>query len=181
MCAQVHRSSVADGAILPENVLNGVIMKKLIAGACFTVLGTIGVVAASPRTSVTITGCVKHGVNPNSYVLTSLAATSPLVQDPAEDIYWLTSTKGLHDQVGHKVQVTGLVSAEDDAGKTGKIKVQSSENGDEKIAVETPTNKAEAKVEAPVGTSGVVSRSEIVRPVRTLHVRSIKMLASSCP
>jgi hypothetical protein len=158
-----------------------VVMKKLVASVCFTILGTMGVLAAPPRTTVTITGCVQQGGHPDSYVLTSLEATAPQAQNPAEDIYWLTSTKGLRGHVGHKVQVTGLVSAEDDAGKTGKVKVQSAANGDEKIAVETPTNKAEAKIDAPAGTSGVKSKSEISLPVRTLHVRSIKMLASSCP
>src|ERR1700730_2717381 len=123
-----------------------VIMKKLMASVCLTILGTIGVLAAPPRTTVTITGCVQQGGTPDSYVLTSLEATSPQAQNPAEDIYWLTSTKGLRGHVGHKVQVTGLVSAEDDAGKTGKIKVQTAANGDEKIAVETPTNKADAKI-----------------------------------
>lgn len=156
-------------------------MKKLIASVCFTVIGTIGVLASPDRTSVTITGCVQQGSNPDTYVLTNLAETSPRAQNPAKDIYWLTSTKGLHEHVGHKVQVTGLVSAKDDAGKTGKIKVQTSANGDEKIAVKTTTKKAETTVDAPVATSGEKSKSEVVRPVRTLHARSIKMLASSCP
>jgi hypothetical protein len=128
---------------------------------------------------VTITGCVQRGSG-RTYVLTNIEETSPQVQSPATDIYWLTSTKGLRQQVGHKVQVTGLVSEKDDAGKTGKVKVKTSGNGEEKIAVEATGNKAEATVEAPVGTSGEKTRSEVSRPVHTLHVRSIAMLASSC-
>jgi hypothetical protein len=146
---------------------------------CFTAAGTTGVLAVSDRTPVTITGCVQQGSG-HTYVLTNLAETSPRAENPARDIYWLTSTKGLHDQVGHKVQVTGLVSAEQDSGKTGKIKVQTSANGEEKIAVETSDKKAEAKLPEPVGTSGEKSKSEVSRPARTLHVRSIKMLAPSC-
>ena len=156
-------------------------MKTWIASISFTVMGAMGVVAASDRTAVTITGCVQQGDRANTYVLTNLSETSPRAQTPAKDIYWLTSTKGLHEQVGHKVQVTGLVSADDDAGKTGKIKVQTAKNGDEKIAVETADKKAEIKVEAPPTTSGEKSKSEVRRPVRTLHVRSIKMIAAVCP
>jgi len=161
--------------------LKEVIMKQLVACVCLTAVGTIGVVAASDRTPVTITGCVQQGDKSGTYVLTNLAETSPRVQTPAKDIYWLTSNKGLREQVGHQVQVTGLVSADDDAGKTGKIKVQTAKNGDEKIAVETPGNKAEIEVDSPAGASGQTSKSEIERPVRTLHVRSIKMLEAVCP
>lgn len=156
-------------------------MQKLIASVCFTAIGTVGVLAASDRTSVTIIGCVQQGSSSGTYVLTNLAQTSPRAENPARDIYWLTSTKGLHAQVGHKVKVTGLVSAEDDAGKTGKIKVQTAANGDEKIAVKTSDEKIETTVDAPVGTSGEKSKSEVSRSVRTLHVRSLTMLASSCP
>jgi hypothetical protein len=154
-------------------------MKRLMASVCFVAIGTAGVLAVSDRTPVTITGCVQQGSG-HTYVLTNLEETSPRAESPARDIYWLTSTKGLHDQVGHKVQVTGLVSAEQDSGKTGKIKVKTSASGEEKIAVETSDKKAEAKIAEPVATSGEKSKSEVTRPARTLHVRSIKMLASSC-
>jgi hypothetical protein len=154
-------------------------MKRLMASLCFTAIGTTGVLAASDRTSVTITGCVQQGSG-HTYVLTNLEETSPRAESPARDIYWLTSTKGLHEQVGHKVQVTGLVSAEDDSGKTGKIKLKTSSNGAEKIDVETSDKKAEAKLAEPVATNGEKSKTEVSRPARTLHVRSIKMLASSC-
>jgi hypothetical protein len=152
-------------------------MKKWTASLGFTIIATIGVLAASDRTSVTITGCVQHGDTPGTYVLTHLAETSPQARNPARAIYWLTSTKGLRAQIGHMVQVTGLVSAEDDAGKTGTIKVKTSAKGQEKIAVETATRKAEVTLATPVATDGVKSRTEVEKPLRTLHVRSITMLA----
>jgi hypothetical protein len=153
-------------------------MKPLIASVCFTVVGTISVLTASDRTSVTITGCVQQGDTSNTYVLTNLAETSPRAQNPAHDIYWLTSTTGLHAQVGHKVQVTGLVS--EDAGQTGKIKVKTAANGDETLAIEASGKKAEIKVDAPDGVSGEKSKSEVSKPAHTMHVQSIKMLAPSC-
>ena len=97
-------------------------------------------------------------------------------------IYWLSTTKGLHDQLGHMVQVTGTIKPDDDKGRMGKVKAESNgTTGETKLAVETGMRKAEVVNPLAVGTTGTIeSKVEVERPVLTLHVKSLMMLEPSC-
>jgi hypothetical protein len=130
---------------------------------------------------VTITGCVNAGAASNTFVLTRVEEVSAAQTRPADSIYWLSTTKGLKEHVGHKISVTGTFSPERDAGKTGKLKIESNPTtGEEKVVLENGMKRVELKSEpGAVGTSGV--KAEIERPYRRLEVQTIKMIASSCP
>jgi hypothetical protein len=138
-------------------------------------------VAKDTAVPVTIVGCVNAGAAANTFVLTRVEEVAAAQTRPADAIYWLSTTKGLKEHVGHKISVTGTFSPERDAGKTGKLKIESNPaTGEEKVALENGMKKVELKSEpGVVGTSGV--KVEIEKPYRRLEVQTIKMIASSCP
>ena len=145
------------------------------AALCSAVLA-----AADERTPVTITGCVHTGKDRDSYVLTNVHERSDVGSRLATNLYWLSTTKGLKDFAGQKVEVRGTYSMSRDAGKTGKVKVNTDPaTGEERVVVQNGLKKAEAKVaDRPVGTSGVAA--EFTRPYRRLEVESVTMVAARC-
>lgn len=158
-------------------------MKSFMVGLCGATMLTAAALAAQNDPSVTITGCVEKATQPGTYVLTHLTESVPgNPSQPPTVIYWLSTTKGLKDQIGHTVQVTGTVKPEHDRDRMGKLKAQvDGINGETKLAVEDGLKKAEVvNTELPIGTSGTVTKLEMKRPVLTLHVKSLKMVEPSC-
>jgi hypothetical protein len=153
-------------------------MKKLLLAVCAAAICSAGLTAAKDDVPVTITGCVHEGTSPDTFVFTSVVDVSANPSAPASTVYWLSTTKGLKDHVGHKVQVTGTYSPSRDVGKTAKVKIETDDNGEAKIAVENGMKKAETKELGAVGTSGM--KTEIEKPYRRLEVKTIKMIGSSC-
>jgi hypothetical protein len=161
-------------------------MKKFVFAICAAAMCSAGL-AAAPKDDVpvTITGCVHDG-DDGSYVFTNVVDLTESATKPASAVYWLSTTKGLKDHVGHKVEVSGTYSPSRDKGKTAKVKIETdATDGEMKVAVENGMKKAEIDEPIPVGTSGTVeavgdSKMELVRPYRRLEVKSIKMLAASC-
>jgi hypothetical protein len=92
----------------------------------------------------------------------------------------LSTTKGLKEQVGHRVEVTGTFSPTRDAGKTAKVKTKSdSATGEETIKVENGAKKAEAATGAEVvGTTGATT--VVTKPYRRLEVQNLKRIAEPC-
>ena len=135
---------------------------------------------ASERTPVTITGCVNDGTTRDTFVLTNVQEITNGESHPVTMLYWLSSTKGLRDYVNKKVEVRGTYSLDRDAGKTGKVKVETDKaTGDSKVVLENGAKKAEAKIALqPVGTSGVVM--EQTKPYRRLEVDTVKLVAAQC-
>lgn len=149
-------------------------MKRVLIGICAACSIGVGV-SADTRPAVTITGCVVQGTSGDTYILTN-------VKEDAGDsgvLYWLTSTKGLKERVGRRIEVTGTVST---PGDTGKVKVETdpANSPDTKIEVKAGLKTAEAKIESAVGTTGVKEKTEIQKSVRELHVQSIRTIVSSC-
>jgi hypothetical protein len=137
-----------------------------------------GILAADNNVRVRITGCVMDG-NDGSFVLTNVQELSGGKMSPTSSVYWLSSTKGLKQQVGHKVEVTGTFSPSRDEGKTAKVKVETdSATGHETIKVENGAKRAEATTGDTAGTTGV--KTEITKPYRRLEVRHLKMIADRC-
>ena len=76
-----------------------------------------GILAADNNVRVRITGCVMDG-NDGSFVLTNVQELSGGKMSPTSSVYWLSSTKGLKQQVGHKVEVTGTIEESSSAGSS---------------------------------------------------------------
>src|SRR5438105_12352409 len=99
-------------------------MKSFMVGLCGATMLTAAAIAAQNDPSVTITGCVEKATQPGTYVLTHLTESVEGGQRAPSVIYWLSTTKGLKDQIGHTVQVNGTVKPENDRDRMGKLKAQ---------------------------------------------------------
>lgn len=130
--------------------------------------------AAGPKDSaVTISGCVKAGTAPDSFLLVNVHNMSgTAAADSPAMVYWLDhSVAKLKPHVGHSVEVTGTIEKE----RSGEIKVKDEKHGVTKVEVKKGADKVEAKTTnppLPEGTTG----ADVVK----LKVKSIRMLASSC-
>ena len=95
-------------------------MKKLILAIGAAALCSAGA-AAAIHTPVAITGCVYAGTEPDTFVLLNVDEVTDGHAVPAGAVYWLSSTKGLKEHVGQKVEVRGTYSLDRDFGKTAKL------------------------------------------------------------
>ena len=111
-------------------------MKKTLLAIGVAAICSAGAFAADDNVRVKITGCVKDGEG-DSFVLTNVQEMSGGKMSPSPNIYWLSTTKGLKEQIGHRVEVSGTFSPSRDEGKTGKIKIKDDpKTGEETIKVE---------------------------------------------
>jgi len=156
-------------------------MKRIVLAFGVAALCSTGLLAADDNIRVMITGCVRDG-DGGSFILTDVREMAGGKMSPTTSIYWLSTTKGLKEQVGHQVEVRGTYSPSRDEGKTGKIKIESDPaSGQETIKIENGAKKAESTVDtqdAAVSTSGV--KTEIERPYRRLEVKKLTMLRRVC-
>ena len=154
-------------------------MKRIVLAFGAAALCSTGLLAADDNIRVTITGCVRGG-DGDSFILTDVREMAGGKMSPTTSIYWLSTTKGLKEQVGHQVEVRGTYSPSRDEGKTGKIKIESDPaSGQETITVENGAKKAETITPTEVaGTTGV--KTEITRPYRRLEVKKLTMLRRVC-
>ena len=154
-------------------------MKKFVLAVTVSALCSAGLFAANDDVRVRITGCVMDG-DSGTFVLTNVQELSGGTMSPTNSIYWLSTTKGLKAQVGHKVEVNGTFSPSRDEGKTGKVKVESDPaTGEQTVKVENGAKKAEATT-GTTGISTTTVKTEITKPYRRLEVKSMKMLARTC-
>ncbi len=155
-------------------------MKRLLLAIGAAAICSAGLAAAKDDVPVKITACVHDGAK-GSYVFTNVVDLNESATAPASVVYWLSTTDGLKEHVGHKIEVSGTYSPSRDAGKTAKIKIETDANdGETTIAVENGMKNAEIEEPGVAGTSGVKSETTIEKPYRRLEVKSIKMIAASC-
>ena len=155
-------------------------MKQIVLAAGVASLCSVGMFAADDSVRVKITGCVKDG-DGGSFVLTNVQEMSSGKMSPTTSIYWLSTTKGLKDEVGHKVEVTGTYSPSRDEGKTGTIAVKSDPaTGEQTTELKNGAKRAEATTGTAAGTSGVKTEVEVVRPYRRLQVQKLKTISTRC-
>jgi hypothetical protein len=155
-------------------------MKQFVLSvAVASALCSAGLLAANDDVRVRITGCVMDG-DDNTFILTNVQEMQGGRMSPTTSIYWLSTTKGLKQQVGHKVEVSGTFSPSRDEGKTAKIKTESNgATGEQTVKIENGVKKAEATT-GTTGSSATTVKSETTKPYRHLEVKSLKMLASTC-
>jgi len=148
-------------------------MKRVFAATCLAAAFAVGLAAQQPpqtpsQTSdkdktVTLTGCVRAGEQPGSFVLANIkadekappGATGTSGTTPAPDtkdfenatvrLANAPASVNLSEHVGHQVQVTGTVAPA-----------------------------------AATGTSGA-EPSKSSKPEKSLNVRTVTMVSSSCP
>ncbi len=154
-------------------------MRAVLLVVAITIVSSAIAAAAEPRVPVTIIGCVQEGAN-GTFVLTGVREVQDGELKPTTAIYWLSTTKGLKQEVNHIVEVTGSFSPSRDAGKTGKLKIETDAvTGDATVAVENGIKKAEFRtLRDVVGTAGVLT--EMIKPYRRLEVSSLKMVNANC-
>jgi hypothetical protein len=125
--------------------------------------------------SITLTGCVVAGVEPNTYMLSKvLRADTPVGTTGSADpdaFYWLTSAGRLKSHVGQQVRVIGVL--DDDVSGT-KVKEK-----DGKVEM-TSGGK---KVEVPEGTvaADAVKPDGLKRASYQVKVESVTKLSGRCP
>ena len=155
-------------------------MKQILAAFAVSALCSAGVFAASDDVRVRITGCVMDG-DGGSFVLNNVQELKDGKMAPTDSIYWLSTTKGLKAQVGHRVEVNGTFSPSRDEGKTGKIKTQTDNaTGERTVKVENGAKKAEATTGTTGANAAGNTKTEITKPYRRLQVQSMHMIANSC-
>ena len=154
-------------------------MKQVLLAAGMAAISSAGAFAANDNVRVRITGCVVDGEH-GSFLLTDVQEMSAGKMSPTSVLYWLSTTKGLKEAVGHQVEVDGTYSPSRDVGKTGKIAVTSDPTtGEESIKAENGAKKAQASTgTVTTGTAGVTT--ETVKPYRRLQVQKLKTTQTRC-
>ena len=120
---------------------------------------------AKDAKDMTVTGCVAAGTEPNSFILTTKAASAdaaaPAPTTPPADAaaaantvtYRLDSPEKVKAHLGHQVEVTGRL--------------------DDKKATDTTAAAPAPDATQPAGTSGK-------QPSLKLNVKAVKMLSATC-
>jgi hypothetical protein len=150
-------------------------MKK----AAFTsalILGSL-ILAGSVRSSdpepVTIRGCLLAGTRPDTFVLKDVTDSAGRAADV---IYWLSSTRGLKDHVGHTVEVTGPVVSV----STGEVEVKTDPSKTPDTTIEVKARGKEAKATDADASLDTKTKEERTLPVHRIKVRSVRMVAETC-
>jgi hypothetical protein len=120
-------------------------MKQVLLAIGVAALSSAGILAANDDVRVRLTGCVLDGKD-GSFVLSDVQELSGGKMSPTSNLYWLSTTKGLKEQIGHRIEVTGTFSPSRDVGKTGTIKTKlDPATGHETIEIENGAKKAERR------------------------------------
>jgi hypothetical protein len=154
-------------------------VKQILLAISAAAICWVSVCAADDNIPVKITGCVMKG-DKGSFVLTNVYEMSGTTMSPTSSIYFLSTNKGLKNQVGHKVEVIGSFSPSRDNGKVGEIIIASDPaTGQKTIEVEHGAEKAEVVNSADVsGTTGV--KTEVTKPYRRLEVQKLRRIGDRC-
>lgn len=181
-------------------------MRKWVAGVSAAAMCGMAAVAAAPRQTpekdkndqvVTIRGCVKAGEEPDTFMLMRVTEVRPgAVQGEAvptdtqgrDVMYWLSSTKGLAEQVGQRVEVKGTIKPRDPQDGQTKVSEDSSkrlnETSELKSEGKTVTVKTDSQPQvAPTTTSATLDKSsgpKIERVVYRLKVASVRRIDGVC-
>jgi hypothetical protein len=151
------------------------------------ILGILAIFAAGPCATatagppdmkdvpLTLTGCVVAGEAKDSFLLTNVVVDGTRLA-PADAFYRFNTTKGLKEQVGHRVEVKGKADL-DDVDK-GKVRTQVE---DGKRTTEYTSERRTVKIEEDVlfGSPGSMKSTSEMATYR-FEVDSVKRLAGNC-
>ncbi|HEY2942898.1 MAG TPA: hypothetical protein VGN09_10755 [Vicinamibacteria bacterium] len=133
-----------------------------------------GVPVGKETAPVTITGCLLAGTRPDTFVLKNVTDSAGRAADV---IYWLSTTRGLKDHVGHTIEVTGPVVAVSEGEL--EVKTDPAKSPDTTIQVKARGKEAKAKTTDETGAEGRI-KEEKTMPVHRIKVRSVRMVAPTC-
>ena len=155
-------------------------MKTMLTGLSLAAtLATAGMLAADEAAtraeSVTITGCLHAGQQPDSFVLTDVTDTKGMA---GQVIYWLSSTKGLKEHVGHRISVTGPVVKV----SQGEVEIKNDPAKDPaaKVEIKARGKEVDARTTSASVTTGEKSKTEEKMPVHRIKVQSVTSVAATC-
>jgi hypothetical protein len=158
-------------------------MKIALTGlAVAAALATAGALAAEQagisKDPVTITGCLHAGQQPGSFVLTDVTDSKGVA---AQVIYWLSSTKGLKDNVGKRISVTGPVVNV----SQGEVEITNDpkDSPPAQVEIKARGKEVEAHTRSANVTTGAAEKTqtEEKRPVHRIKVQSVTAIAGTCP
>jgi hypothetical protein len=128
-----------------------------------------------PDVPLTLTGCVVAGQTKDSYLLTNVVVDGSAAV-PVNAYYRFNTTKGLKDQVGHRVEVRGKADL-DDIDK-GKLEVKAKDGKmTTSVTSERRTVKADEKVWG--GSEGAMEMKADIATYK-FEVDNIKRLEGNC-
>jgi hypothetical protein len=157
---------------------------------CHAALVSIGMLVAAGATTaddrvvtpvgkdtapVTLTGCLLAGTRPDTFVLKNVTDSAGRAADV---IYWLSTTRGLKDHVGHRVEVTGPVVAISEGEL--EVKTDPAKAPDTTIQVKARGKEAKARTDETAARSEVKTKDERTMPVHRIKVQSVRMVAPTC-
>jgi hypothetical protein len=122
---------------------------------------------------VTLTGCVVAGEGKDSYLLTAVTIDGDV---PKNAFYRLDSTKNLHSQVGHRVEVRGKADLGD--YEKGKIKV-STDDGKPTMKVSAGGDTVKVDPDVWAGSAGALKMKAEV-PTYQLEVKQVMRIDGGC-
>lgn len=176
-------------------------MKKWIVGVPVAAILGMAIVAAAPPqkkdSPITIRGCVKAGEEPDTFLLMRVTQVRPgkvvgeSVPDDSEGrdvMYWLSSTKGLADLVGKRVEVKGTIDLNDPKEGQTKVSADSSKRLDATSEMKSDGKTVTVKTDsqpavAPTTSSETKVKTEgpkIERVVYRLKVTSVRRIDGVC-
>lgn len=149
-----------------------------LAGA-LAVAGTLAAgEAALSKDPVTITGCLHAGQNPGTFVLTDVTDSKGVA---GQVIYWLSSTKGLKDNVGKRIMVTGPVVKV----SQGEVEIRNDpkDSPPAQVEIKARGKEVEAHTRSASVTTGAAEKTttEEKRPVHRIKVQSVTAVEGTCP
>jgi hypothetical protein len=158
---------------------------KLVGAA--VVLGVaVSVFSAAPsardkdHARLTLTGCVVAGEGKDAYLLTNIAvAGEDAGRAPANAFYRLDSTKGLKNQVGHQIELSGTADLSDLDKGTLKVKTDDQGRATAEIKSERKTVTAEVGKDSNLvptvmaGSEGTLKTEIATYKFKTAKIRVI--------
>src|SRR5688572_26961817 len=134
--------------------------------------------ASLSKDPVTITGCLHAGQQPGSFVLTDVTDSKGVA---AQVIYWLSSTKGLKENVGKRISVTGPVVKV----SQGEVEITNDpkDSPPAQVEIKARGKEVEAHTRSASVTTGAAEKTqtEEKRPVHRIKVQSVTAIAGTCP
>ena len=181
-------------------------MRNWTLGVSVAAMFGMAIVVAAPRETeekdrtnetLTIRGCVRAGTEPDTFMLMAVTELRPgkvrgqRVEVDAQGrnvLYWLSSTKGLKQQEGRRVEVTGTIDHTDpQQGKT-TVSEDSSKRLDSTTEIKSGGQTVTVKTDSEPNVDPTTTKSTLVkssdsesgRVVYRLKVKSVRRIEGIC-
>lgn len=146
-------------------------------------------------TRITIRGCVHEGTGHNDFVLLGMTER-PAAMEATDNvitaapmlglgskaptplpIYWLDSTQGLRERVGHIVDITGEVQEKKTKTGTITVSINPDDASSKEVALESGTKAVTSEKFRPAGATPPASTVVLTRASYFLSVEKVNSVA----